>query len=60
MAEHNFHETPNIYQNLSANTSNGQKFRLTKINSIKDHFVTVIKERDLMSESLSMYIASFD
>ena len=33
-----FHETPNIYPNLSANISNEQQFRLNKINEIKDFF----------------------
>ena len=37
-----------------------QQFRLNKINEIKDYFVAYIKERELMSKSLSKYIASFD
>ena len=57
--EHDFHETPNMYPNLSANTSNDQQFRLNKINEIKDYF-TEIKERELMRKNLSKYIASFD
>ena len=36
------------------------KFRLNKINEIKDYFFAVIKERELMSKRLSKYIASFD
>ena len=49
-----FHETPNMYPNLSAplNVPLGatllndeQHFRLNKINEIKDCFVTEIKER---------------
>ena len=47
--EHDFHETPNIYSNLSANISNDKRFRLSKINEIKDYFITEIKERELMS-----------
>ena len=58
--EHNFHETPNIYPNLSANTSNDQQFRLNKVNEIKDYFIADIRERELMSKRLSKYIASFE
>ena len=36
--KHDFHETPNMYPNLSANISNDQQFRLNKINEIKDYF----------------------
>ena len=45
-----------IYPNLS----DRQKFRLNKINEIKDYFVAEIKERELMSKRLSKYIPSFD
>ena len=58
--ERDFHETPNMYPNLSANTSNDQQFRLNKINEIKDYFITEIKERELMSKNLSKYIAFFE
>ena len=58
--KHDFHETPNMYPNLSANISNDQQFRLNKINEIKDYFIAEIKERELMSKRLSKYIASFD
>ena len=46
----------------STDTSNldNQKFRLNKINEIKDTFIAVTKERELMSKKLSKYIASFD
>ena len=40
--------------------SGQQQFRLNKINEIKDYFVAEIKERELMSQGLSSYIASFD
>ena len=41
-----FHETHNIYQNLSATPLNDQQqFRLNKVNEIKDYFVAEIKER---------------
>ena len=60
MAEHDFHETPNMYLNLNANLSNDQQFRLNKINQIKDYFFAEIKEKELMSKRLSKYIASFD
>ena len=57
MVERNSH---NIYSNLSANTSNDQQFRLNKINEIKDYFIAEIKQRELMSKTISKYIASFD
>ena len=61
MAECNFHETPNMYPNLTATPLNDQQqFRLNKINEIKYYFVAEIKERELMSKILSKYIASFD
>ena len=60
MAENDFHETPNMYSNLSATQlSDQQQFRQNKINKIKDSFVAEIKERVLMSKRLSKYIASF-
>ena len=49
-----------MYPNLSANISNDHKFRLNKINEIKDYFVAEIKERELMSQNLSKYIVSFE
>ena len=61
MAECNFHETPNMYPNLTATPLNDQQqFRLNKINEIKYYFVAEIRERELMSKRLSKYIASFD
>ena len=60
MAENEFHETPNMYSNLSATQlSDQQQFRRNKINKIKDSFVAEIKERVLMSKRLSKYIPSF-
>ena len=58
--KHNFHETPNLYPNLTANISNDQQFRLNKINEIKDYFIAEVKERELVSKNLSKYNASFD
>ena len=49
-------ETHNIYPNLN----DQQQFRLNKINEVKENFIAEIKERELMSQRLSMYIASFD
>ena len=60
MAGCNSHETPNMYPNLGATTSNEQQFKLKKINAIKDYFVGKIKERKLMSKRLIKYIASFN
>ena len=45
--------------NEASNLCN-QQFRLDKINEMKDYFIAEIKERELMSERLSNYIASFD
>ena len=58
--EHNFHETPNMYPNLCVNISNNEQFRLTEINEIKDYFIAEIREREIMSENLSKYVASFE
>ena len=60
-----FSKTQNIYPNLdaiplNANISNEQKFRLNKINEIKDYFLGGIGERELISKNLSKYIASLD
>ena len=54
--ECNSHET----SNLSAAPLDNQQFRLNKINEIKNYFIAQIKERELMSKTLSKYIASFD
>ena len=56
MVECNSVEGSNIYPNLN----DQQHFRLNKINEIKDYFVAEIKERELMSERLSKYIAFCD
>ena len=58
--KHDFHETSNTYPNLNANISNEQQFRLNKINEIKDYFIAELRKRELMSKSLSKYIASFE
>ena len=47
-----------IYPNLSANISNDQRFRLNKINEIKDYFIAEISEKELISKNLSKHIAS--
>ena len=54
-----FHQTPNMHPNLNV-PPNDQYFRLSKINEIKDYFVTKIKERKLVSKGLKKYMASFD
>ena len=43
-----------------ASSLNNQQFRLNKINEIKDYFIAMIMERELMSKSLSKYIACCD
>ena len=60
-----FNKTPNIYPNLNAiplnaNISNEQQFRLNKINEIKDYFLAEIREREIISQKISKYIASLD
>ena len=55
-----FNKTPNIYPNLNAIPSNEQKFRLNKINEIKDYFLAEIRERELINTNISKYIASLD
>ena len=52
-----FNKIPNIYPNLTTNRSNDQQFRLHKINEIKNYFLAEIRERELMSKSISKYIA---
>ena len=58
--KHGFNKSLNIYPNLTANISNGQQFRLNKINEIKYYFLAEIRERELISKSISKYIASLD
>ena len=58
--ECNCFETNNIYPKLGVPLSNQQKFRLNKINDIKDNFVAKMKERELLSKRLSKYTVSFD
>ena len=58
--KHDFHKTSNIYPNLNANISYEQKFRLNKINDIKDYFLAEIRERELIRKKISKYIASLD
>ena len=69
--EYNSHETHSIYLKVNSVSlratplnavplNNQQQFGLDKISEIKDYFVAEIKEKELMSERLSKYIASFD
>ena len=55
-----FNKTPNIYPNLNAIPSNEQQFRLNKINEIKDYFLAEIRERELIINYISKYIASLE
>ena len=55
-----FNKTPNIYSNLNKTPSNGQQFRLNKINEIKDYFLAEFREREVIRKNLSKYIASID
>ena len=45
---------------VETSNSDNQQFRLNKINEIKDYFIAVIKERELMSKRVGKYIAFFD
>ena len=56
MVECNSTEVANIYRNLN----DQQHFRLNKISEVRDYFIAVIRERELMSKRLRKYIASFD
>ena len=58
--EHDFHKTPNMYPNLSANISNEQQLRLNKTNEITDYLLAEIRERELISKNLSKYTTSFE
>ena len=49
-----------MYPNLSPTLTDDQRFRLNKINEVRDYFVSEIKERKLMSKRLSKYIAFFN
>ena len=60
-----FNKTPNIYPNLNAvplnaNILNEQQFRINKIKEIKNYFLAEIRERELISKSISKYIATLD
>ena len=48
-----FNKIPNTQPNLNAIPSNEQQVRLNKINEIKDYFLADIRERELISESIS-------
>ena len=56
MTECNFTEVHNIYPNLN----DQQQFRLNKISEVRDYFIAEFRERELMNNRLSKYIASFD
>ena len=42
------------------NLNNQQQFRLNEINEVKNYFTVDIKQRELMSKRLGIYISSFD
>ena len=45
---------------IETSNLNNQQFRINKINEIKNYLFAEIKERELMSKSLSKCIVSFD
>ena len=55
-----FNKESDIYPNLYAIPSNEKQSRLNKTNEIKEYFLAEIRERELISENLSKYIASLD
>ena len=55
-----FNKTSDIYPNLSATLSNEQQFRLNEISEIKYYFLAEIRERELISKNISIYITSLD
>ena len=55
-----FNKTSDIYPNLSATLSNEQQFRLNKISEIKYYFLAEIREREIISKNISIYITSLD
>ena len=56
MVECNSVKVPDMYPN----SNDQQQSRLNKISEVRDYFIAEIRERELMSERLSKYIASFD
>ena len=48
--------SPHIYPDFN----DQQQFRLNKISEVRDYFIAEIRERELMSKTLSKYFASFD
>ena len=55
MVKCNSFEKCSIYLNLH----DQQQVRLNNINEVEDYFITEIKKRELISKSLSKYIATF-
>ena len=55
-----FNKIPNIYPSLSAVPSTEQQFKVNKINEVKDYFLAEIRQRELISKSISKHIASLD
>ena len=58
-------DSHNMYPNLNAipltvNISDGQQFKLNKINEIKDYFIAEIRGRELMKKNLIKYITFFE
>ena len=44
--KHDFHKTPKMYPNLSANISNEQQFGPNKINEIKNYFQLRLEKKN--------------
>ena len=58
-------DSHNMYPNLNAipltvNISDGQQFKLNKINEIKDYFIAEIRGRELMKKNFIKYITFFE
>ena len=50
----------NSTESINSANLNNQQFRLNKISEIEKYFIAEIKERELMSKTLSKYISFFD
>ena len=48
------------HSSIDTSNLNNQQFRLIKISKVEDYFIAEIKERELMSKTLSKYVSFFD
>ena len=48
------------HSSIDTSNLNNQQFRLIKISKVEDYFIAEIKERELMSKTLSKYVSFLD